>query len=170
MELVEQLRLAPDLLAVMRTGVGAALDSGAEFVAPAHVMVGLLADPRVGPALAPLVPAERVAHAAADATHKLPEVAPLPEGALPDGEDGAFVRYDTLAFRSPDGTRTLYLDADAFHVFMEGARRARETYRPKHLALGFTAEAIKDRDVLSLFGADPIDIAKAVDAVPDGEL
>ncbi len=165
----QQLRLSPELLAVMRTGVAAAVAHDAPFVAPAHVMVGLLADARVGPALGPLVPCERIERAAEEAAHKLPEVLPLPEGTLPQGEDGAFVRYDTLAFQSPDGARTLYLDADAFHVFIEGARRASETYRPKHLVLGFTAEAVKDRDVLRLFGVDPIDVARAVDAIPDGD-
>ncbi len=165
----QQLRLAPDLLAVMRNGVAAAVAHDAPFVAPAHVMVGLLADARVGPALAPLVPREHVERAAEEAARKLPEVLPLPEGALPQGEDGAFARYDTLAFRSPDGARTLYLDADAFHVFIEGARRASETYLPKHLVLGFTAEAVKDRNVLSLFGVDPIDIARAVETIPDGD-
>jgi len=162
-----QLRLSPDLLAAMRTGVDAAVEHDAPFVAPAHLVLGLLADARVGPALTPLVTRERLERAAREAAHKLPELAPLPEGALPDGEDGAFTRYDSLAFRSRDGARTLYLDADALHVFVEGARRAETTYRPKHLVLGFTAEAVKDRDVLSLFGADPLDVAKAADAIPD---
>lgn len=159
----EQLRLSDELLGVLRAGVSAAIAHGAEFVAPPHLLLGLLADPHVGPAIDPLVPREKIDKAAADAAKKLPEVAEIPEGALPAGEHAPFARYDTLAFRSLDGARTLYLDADAFHVFVEGARRADEIYRPKHLVYGFTAEAVKDRDLLSLFGADPQGVTKAVD-------
>jgi Clp amino terminal domain, pathogenicity island component len=159
----EQLRLGDDLLAVMRAGVTTALSHGAEFVAPPHLLLGLLADPQVGPAIDPLVPREAIDKAAADAVKKPPET--VAEGALPDGAHEPFVRYDTLAFRSQDGTRTLYLDANAYHVFIEGARRADDVYRPKHLVFGFTAEAVKDRDLLRLFGADPQGVTHAVDAL-----
>ena len=159
----EQLRLSDDLLAVLRAGVTTAIEHGAEFVAPPHLLLGLLADPNVGPAIDSLVPREKIEKAAADAAKKLPEVVEVPEGALADGEHPPFVRYDTLAFRSQDGTRTLYLDGNAYHVFIEGARRADDVYRPKHLVFGFTAEAVKDRDLLSLFGSDPQGVTKAVD-------
>jgi Clp amino terminal domain, pathogenicity island component len=159
----EQLRLGPELLGVMRAGVTHALEYGAEFVAPPHLLLGLLADPVVGPAIDALVPRENIERAAAEAVKKLPEVAELHEVALPDGTRTPFQRYDTLAFRSADGTRTLYLDGDAYHVFIEGARRADEVYRPKHLVYGFTAEAVKDRDVLSLFGVDPEAVTRAVE-------
>jgi hypothetical protein len=159
----EQLRLSAELIGVMRAGVTQALRHGAEFVAPPHLLLGLLEDRVVGPAIDPLVPRENIERAASDAARKLPEVAELPEGPLPPGARPPFQRCDTVAFRSQDGTRTLYLDGDAYHVFIEGARRADEVYRPKHLVYGFTAEAIKDRDVLSLFGADPEAVTKAVD-------
>ncbi len=161
----EQLRLDSDLLDVLRAGVTSAIEHGAEFVAPPHLLLGLLADSRVGPAIDPLVPREKIVKAASEAATKLPEIAEVPEGALPDGAAPPFARYDSLAFRSLDGTRTLYLDADAFHVFVEGARRADEVYRPKHLVYGFTAEAVKDRDLLGLFGSDPQSVTKAVDGL-----
>ena len=161
----EQLRLGSDLLDVLRTGVAAAIEHGAEFVAPPHLVLGLLADPRVGPAIDPLVPREKVLKAAADAAKKLPEVVEVPEGPIPDDVRAPFVRYDTLAFRAPTGMRTLYLDASAFHVFIEGARRADDVYRPKHLVFGFTAEAVKDRELLQLFGSDPLGVMKVVDDV-----
>jgi len=161
----EQVRLDPDLLDAIRAGVTAAIENGCEFVAPAHLLLGLLRDARVGPAISPLVPREAIARAAADAAHKLPDVAQAAEPPLPAGERAPFPRYDTLAFRAVDGSRTLYLDADAHHVFVEGARRADGVYRPKHLVYGFTAEAVKDRDLLSLFGSDPESVTKAVDAL-----
>lgn len=161
----DQLRLDADLLEVLRFGVTSAVESGAEFVAPAHVMLGLLADPRVGPAIAPLIPRERVREAAEEAHQKLPDVGEIPEGTLPDGERAPFVRRDTVAFRSRDGEHTRYLDADAFRVFLEGARRASGTYGVKHLVFAFTAEAVKERELLDLVGRDPQAVTKAVDAL-----
>ncbi len=161
----EQLELGADLIGVLRAGVTHALDNGAQFVTPPHLLLGLLADPLVGPAIAPLVARANLDAAARDALAKLPDVVEAPEGLLPQGDDAPFVRYDSLAFRSQDGTRTLYLDGDAFRLFIEGARRADGLYRPKHLVYGFTAEAVKDRDLLSLFGSDPQDVTKAVDAL-----
>jgi hypothetical protein len=161
----EQLRLSPELLDVLRAGVSAAIEHGAEFVAPPHLLLGLLADPQVGPAIDALVPRDVIMHAAEDAAKKLPEVAEVPEGALPEPEHAPFPRFESLAFRSLDGTRTLYLDADAYHVFIEGARRAQDVYRAKHLVYGFTAEAVKDRDLLRLFGSDPQSVTEAVDAL-----
>ena len=163
----EQLRLGSDLLDVMRAAVTQAVETGAQFVAPPHLLLGLLADPRVGPAIAPILPQEKITRAAEEALKKLPEVTELPEGELPQGEQPPFTRYDTLAFRSKDGRRTLYLDGDAYHVFIEGARRAENVYRPEHLVLGFTAEAVKDRDLFSLFGSDPQGVTKAVSNLID---
>jgi hypothetical protein len=159
----EQLRISPELLDVLRAAVTSATAHGAEFVAPPHVLLGLLADPQIGPVIDPLVPRDAIVKAAAETGKKLPEVAEVPEGGLLPSEQPPFTRYDTLAFRSRDGTRTLYLDGDAYHVFIEGARRAVGVYRPKHLVYGFTAEAVKDRDLLSLFGSDPQSVTTAVE-------
>jgi hypothetical protein len=161
----EQLRLDSDLVDVLRAGVTHALAHAAEFVAPPHLLLGLLADPVVGPAIAPLVPREKIDKAAADGAVKPPQLADVAEEPPPDGETPPFARYDSLAFRSRDGTRTLYLDAESFRLFIEGARRAVGIYRAKHLVYGFTAEAVKDRDLLSLFGADPQGVSKAVEGL-----
>ncbi|GAC1578604.1 MAG: hypothetical protein NVS3B7_12280 [Candidatus Elarobacter sp.] len=159
----EQLHLGPDLLAVMRRGVTNAVDRGAEFVAPPHLLLALLADPQLRPVLEPLVRRETVERGADAVVKKLPEVVEIPEGPLPDGESASFARYDTLAFRSMDGAQTLYLDADAYQLFIEGARRAEGVYRPKHLVLGFAAEAVKDRDLLGMFGADVAQVSSAIE-------
>jgi Clp amino terminal domain, pathogenicity island component len=158
----EQLRLGTDLVAVMRGGVSIAIEHGAQFVAPPHLLLALLDDPLVGPAIGPLVPKPRIDRAAIDAAKKLPEVYEVPEGPLPDAERPPFQRYDTLAFRARDGARTLYLDADAYHLFLEGARRAGETYHAKHLVMGFTAEAVKDRELLAIVGSDPLGVTMSV--------
>src|ERR1700676_4189009 len=105
---------------VLRAGVTCAVERGAQFVAPSHLLLGLLADPLIGPAIAPLVPRDKIEKAAADAAAKPAD-----------------------------------LDGESLRLFVEGARRAVDVYRAKHLVYGFTAEAVKDRDLLSLFGADP---------------
>ncbi|HTW86192.1 MAG TPA: Clp protease N-terminal domain-containing protein [Candidatus Sulfotelmatobacter sp.] len=158
----EQLRLGSDLLDAMRVGVRAAIENGAQFVAPAHLLVGVLADPRVGPAIADLVPREKLLHAIEEAPKRLPGVVEVPEGTLPEGEHAPFARYDTLAFHAPDGNRVLYLDGEAFRLFIEGARRAGEAYHTRHLVMGFAAEAVKDRELLELFGADPAKVMSAM--------
>ncbi len=158
----DHVRLTPELMAVMRAAAGNAMRRGAHVIAPSDVLLALLYDPLVGPALETLVEPGHIAVAAEDAEKKLPEIAEIPEGVLPDGESPPFVRYDSLVFLSPDGTRTLYLDGQAYHLFIEGARRADEVYNPKHLVLGFTAEAVKDRDLLGMFGVDPAHVANAV--------
>jgi hypothetical protein len=161
----DQLRLEADLLEVMRSAVTAALESGSASVAPAHLLLGLLADARIGPAIAPLISRAEVLRAAEDASQRLPELAETPEDALPDGERVPFARRDTVAFLSRDGAHSLYLDAGAFHVFLEGARRATGAYRAKHLVFALTAEAVKERELLELVGRDPQAMTKAVDAL-----
>jgi hypothetical protein len=161
----EQLRLDADLMNVLRAGVTHAIAHGAEFVAPSHLLLGLLADPHIGPAIAPLVPRDKIDKAAADAAAKPSQLVEVPDEPPPEGDAPPFARYDSLAFRSRDGTRTLYLDGESFRLFIEGARRAVDVYRAKHLVYGFTAEAVKDRDLLSLFGTDPQGVSKAVEGL-----
>lgn len=158
----EQLRLAPDLLSVMRAGVTHAIDRGAQFVAAPHLLLALLDEPKVGPPLSERIPRERIEKAAEAALAKLPEVTELPEGVLPEGEKPPFQRYDTLAFTSADGARTVYLDRETYQLFLEGARRADEVYRPKHLVMGFVAAAVKDGEILALLGPDPTQLTAAV--------
>jgi len=159
----EQLRLDSDLLNVLRAGVTHAVAHGAQFVAPSHLLLGLLADPLIGPAIAPLVPRDKIEKAAAEAAAKPSQLVEVPEEPPAEGDAPPFVRYDSLAFRSLDGAHTLYLDGESFRLFIEGARRAVDVYRAKYLVYGFAAEAVKDRDLLSLFGTDPQSVSKAVE-------
>ncbi len=160
----EHLQLGTDLIDVLRAGVTHAVAHGAEFVAPPHLLLGLLDDPVVGPAIAPLVPHDKIEHAA-EAAAKAPQLADAPEEPHAPGDAPPFARYESLAFRSQDGARTLYLDAESLRLFIEGARRAVAVYRAKHLVYGFTAEAVKDRELLGLFGADPQGVSKAVEGL-----
>jgi len=160
----DQLRLEADLIGVMRAAASSAVANGAAFVAPAHVVLGLLADARIGPVVAPLIPREHVESAAA-ASGKLPDVAEVPEGAIPEGEHPPFARRDTIAFLTRDGKLSMYLDADAFHLYLEGARRARGAYDAKNLVHALIAEAVKEQTLMALIGSEPQRIGAAIDAL-----
>lgn len=157
----EQLLLSNEILAVMRAAVTYAIDGGQDFVAPSHLLLGLLDDPTLGDVLADYL--ERGKIVTDTQRKKLPGVLEVPEAHVPAGEAVPFKRYDTLSFRTTDGKRQLWLDRDAFKVFIEGARRVDAgPYRPKHLALGYLAESVKDRALQGLLGRDPSAITTAV--------
>jgi hypothetical protein len=158
----EQLRLGSDLLAAMRASVDAAIEYGGQFIAPAHLLLGVLRAERVGPVLDPMVPRERLVRAAEEAPKRLPGVVEVPEPVMYDSGRPPFVRYDTLAFHAHQGGRVLYLDGEAFKLFVEGARRTTDAYHARHLVMGFAAEAVKDRDLLELFGTDPAKVMSAM--------
>jgi hypothetical protein len=134
----------------MRSSVARAVEYGAPSVRPAHLLLGLIAEPRVGRALRDLVPLERVRSAAEAEGDALPKSVDL----------------QTLAFCSPDGRHTLYLDHDAARIFIEGAQRAAEAFGPKALALGFVAEALKDQEILGFLGGNPERITAALAQLP----
>ena len=151
---VEQLSLSRDLLDLMRKAAGYAGEDHMEFITPPHVLLALLDDPAFAEAVGEDVDRERVLDAAKEP--QLPEVFEIPEGPLPEGESAPFKRYDTLIFHSVDGSTSAWLDKQSFRMFIEGARRVAEgQYKPRHLALGYVSEALKDRQILDLFGKEP---------------
>jgi hypothetical protein len=150
----DQVLLSDELLTVMRTAVTYAVDYGATFVAPAHVLLALIDDAKIGGHLADVLERGRIV-----ATARQPAPAgvhELGEGALPRGEKPPFQRYDTVVFHSSDGQYQRWLNRDTFRLFNTSARRANGgRFLPKHLALGFTVFAQDDRDVRALLGKDP---------------
>jgi len=151
---VEQLSLSRDLLELMRKAATYAGEDNMEFITPPHVLLALLDEPTFAEAVGEDIDRERVVSSAKEP--RLPEVYEVPEGSLPEGESVPFKRYDTLVFHSTDGTKSAWLDKQSFRMFIEGARRVSDgPYKPKHLALGYVAEALKDRQLLDLFGKEP---------------
>ena len=151
----DQVLLSDELLVVVRAAVTYAVDYGASFVTPPHMLLALLDDPKIGGDLAQSLERGRIVAACRQpAPGGVTEVA---EGALPRGEKVPFVRYDTLVFHSTDGIYQRWFNRDTFRLFNESAKRAAEgtRYLPKHLALGFVAIAQDDRDVRALLGKDP---------------
>jgi hypothetical protein len=150
----DQVLLSDELLTVLRTATTFAVEYGAAFVAPSHVLLALMDDPKVGPALGEVLERGRVVAAArrpsAGAVHE------VPEGILPRGESAPFVRYDTVIFHSLDGQFQRWLNRDSFKLFNESAKRANGgRFLPRHLALGFWVVSQDDRDTRSLLGSDP---------------
>jgi hypothetical protein len=150
----DQVLLSDELLLVVRGAVTFAVEYGATFVAPAHILLALMDDPKVGPALGEVLERGRVVAAArqptAGAVHE------VGEGVLPRGEKPPFTRYDTVVFQTLDGQYQRWLNREAFKLFNEAAKRANGgRFLPKHLALGFWVVAQDDRDARALFGHEP---------------
>jgi hypothetical protein len=160
----EQLALSEELLVAMHDAVRHALAGGCAYVAPAHLLLALLDEPVLGVALRDVLERGRLL---ADAKRKRePGIHELPERAVPAGERVTFRRYDSLAFRSPDGRSVMWLDGDARRIFFGGAKLVTAgAYKPKHLALGYLAESANDPALHDLLGRDPHAVTTAVYAL-----
>ena len=150
----DQVLLSDDLLAVMRGAVSYAVEYGAEFVAPPHLLLALLDDGKIGDTLRDTLERGRVVAAARQPSAG--GVIELKEGALPRGERAPFVRYDTVVFQSIDGQAQRWLNRDTFKIFNEAARRVEKgRFLPRHLALGIALGSQEDRDLRLLLGKEP---------------
>jgi hypothetical protein len=79
----------------------------------------------------------------------------MPDERIGNEEQAALVRYDTIAFKTPDGRDTVWLNRDSLSIFLEGSRRVEDRYNPKQLALGLAAEAVRQPGVLSTIRVEP---------------
>jgi hypothetical protein len=157
----EQLPLSQELLGVMRGAVTYAVANGNDYVSPSHFLMALLDDASLRDMLGEHL--ERGTLIADTRKKKLPGVLEVPEVPLPEGEVVPFKRYDTLAFRSTDGKRVMWLDRDAYKIFIEGARRVEAgAFKPRHLALGYVTVSKKDVELVRLLGPKPQDVTQAI--------
>ena len=142
----EQIPIADDLLAVMRHAASYSLTAGEKFITPRMIMIALLRDPAFAEPFQEVVDIE-----ALEAILPDPEasaLAELPEERMPEEEQPAFLRYDTLAFKDDTGKSTVWLSGEAHTIFLEGARHAKERYIPKDLLLGFVSEWRRQPQIL----------------------
>lgn len=149
---LEQIPLSDELLIVMRRAARKAIELREPFITPRALLLSLLDDPSVGTAMAAVVNREKVLTANVDENFG---VVRLIDDFLPDGEQPAMTRYDTLAFKTPDGRSSMWLNRDAYHIFIEGAQRVEDRYYPKQLALGIAAEAVRAPGVLAAIRVEP---------------
>ncbi|HEY8297552.1 MAG TPA: hypothetical protein VIG32_05975 [Candidatus Baltobacteraceae bacterium] len=149
-----QIPLAEELLAVMRVAARNTLAARERFITPRALLLALLDDPSVGPVLAPVVDRDRL-EAIEPSEIDLSGVSRMPDERIGNEEQAALVRYDTIAFKTPDGRDTVWLNRDSLSIFLEGSRRVEDRYNPKQLALGLAAEAVRQPGVLSTIRVEP---------------
>ena len=164
-ENVEQIPLSSELLALMRHAVEVASTLREPFISVRAVLLALLDDASLGAALAQALPREKLEG------YTLPEDAGtrltasrVPEPRLRPGERAAMLRFNTLAFKSPDGARSMWLSREAHAVWIESAKHVGEgqAYLPKHLALGIAADAIRSPGILAQLHLAPGGITEAI--------
>lgn len=156
---LEYLPLTQELLGVMRTAARKAIELKEPFITPRAILLSLLDDAGIGPAIAGVVNREKVINADVGETGGMTR---LIEERMESGEQPAIARYDTLAFKTPDGRTSMWLNKDAYNIFIEGAQRVEERYYPKHLALGLAAQAIHAPGVLAAIRVEPGVLADAI--------
>jgi len=158
---VEQIFLSDEVLALMRNAARLAGEMREPFITVRTLLLALLDDPDIGPALEEVLPREKLVD------YELPEDAGtrltasrVPEPNLQAGERAALLRFNTLAFKVPDGSKSVWLSREANAVWNEGARRVNEgeKFLPKHVAFGIAADAIRSPGVLTAMRVSPGDV------------
>lgn len=139
----EQLRVSEELLAVIRNASAKSRSSGERSITPRALLVALMEDPDLKIPLSSIVNKSKLE-------------------ALPPSEDEPQATRDTLSFKNPDGTPGLWLNRESFEIFLAGVQRAEGNYLPKHLALGFVAEAVRQPGVLTAISVEPRRLTEAV--------
>lgn len=157
---LEQVPLTDELLSCMRRAARTAIELKEPFITPRSLLLALLDDPAIGVPLTAVVNREKVV--SAQVTENATGLTRLLEDRMEDGEQPAMVRYDTLAFKTPDGRTSMWLNKDAYKIFVEGAQRVDSRYYPKHLALGIAAQAIHAPGVLAAIRVEPGVLADAI--------
>lgn len=161
----EQIFLSDDVLAMMRNAARLSGTLREPFITVRTLVLALLDEPVIGPAIAAIVPREKLE------SYALPEdgaarmtAKRVQEPHFPEGERPAILRFDTLAFKVPDGGKSVWLSREAQTVWDEAAKRVGEdaTFMPKHVALGVAANAIKSPGVLMAMGISPGDLSEAL--------
>lgn len=156
---LEQVPLSQELLGVMRRAAKKAIDLKEPFITPRAILLSLLDDPGIGPAIAGVVNRDKVLAAEVGENAGMTR---LIEDRMENGEQPAMSRYDTIAFKTPDGRTSMWLNKDAYKIFIEGAQRVEERYYPKQLALGLAAQAIHAPGVLAAIRVEPGVLADAI--------
>jgi hypothetical protein len=154
----ETVPLSEELLRTMRTAAKKAIELREPFITPRAILLALLEDDTVGPALTHVVDKEKVLSADPDENYGVARIVDETK----DGEQPAIVRYDTLAFKTPDGRASMWLSRDAQSVFLEGAQRVEERYYPKQLALGLAAQARRTPGILAAIRVQPGALTDAI--------
>ncbi|MBV8639144.1 MAG: hypothetical protein JO322_13790 [Candidatus Eremiobacteraeota bacterium] len=164
-EAAEQIFLSDEILTLMRHAAELAGTVNEPFITVRSMLIALLDDPRIGPALHDVLPREKLYEyqMAAEAA-KTNIASRVAEPQMQAGERAAMLRFNTLAFKVPSGSKSVWLSRDAFSAWNEGAKRVRdgERYMPKHLAFGIAADAVRAPGILAALHLSPGEINEAI--------
>lgn len=158
---LDQFPLSNELLLTMRNAARQAQRLRETFITPRSILLALLEDATLGPVLAAVVDREKV-EALPPTENSRMGVARKDEKGLDPGEQPPIPRYDTLAFKTPDGKSSVWLGREAAAIFKEGLQRAERTFLPKHLAFGLAAEAVRSPGVLAALRIEPGAVTDAI--------
>ncbi len=164
-EAFEQIFLSDEILVLMRRASELAGAVREPFITVRTMLLALLEDPQLGPALQDVLPrAKLLEYEMATEAAKANIASRVSEPQMQDGERAAMLRFDTLAFKVPSGTKSVWLSREAFSAWHEGAKRVGEgsPYMPKHLAFGIAADAIRVPAVLAAMHLSPGEINEAI--------
>ena len=157
----EQIPLSDELLKVMRDSGAYALKLREPFITARALLLALLDDPEIGPVISDVVPREKLMELEQSGDLKNAATR-IPDSGLPPGERGALPRFDTLAFKLPEGNASVWLGREAYSIFCEGANRTDGRYLPKHLAFGLASEAVRAPGILASMHVQPGQLTDAI--------
>ena len=164
-EAAEQIFLSDEILNLMRHAAELAGTVNEPFITVRAMLLALLDDPRIGPQLQDVLPREKlVEYQMAAEAAKADIASRVAELQMQDGERAAMLRFNTLAFKTPNGTKSVWLSRDAFSAWNEGAKRVEDgsPYMPKHLAFGIAADAVRAPGVLTALHLPQGEINEAI--------
>ncbi|MDP9024499.1 MAG: hypothetical protein M3N13_03870 [Candidatus Eremiobacteraeota bacterium] len=150
--------VSPALLEVMRASALIATELREPFITMRALLLALLDEPQIGAAIARAVPREALEAYEVEpgAIHRMTASRVL-EPQMEAHERAALARFNTLAFKVPDGSRSVWLSREAYSAFCEGGQRVEEDapFAPKHLAYGIAADAVRAPGLLTTLQISP---------------
>jgi hypothetical protein len=157
----EQIPISEELLSLLRNSAAIAQRLREPFITTRALLIALLDEPAIGTALGAVLPREDLETYVHESDTNL-IASRRAEPQMEAGERAAMLRFDTLAFKTPDGATSVWLSRESFAAFVEGAQRAKGSYLPKHLAFGIAAQAVRTPSVLVALGVSPGAVSEAL--------
>lgn len=161
----EQIFLSDEILGLMRHAAALAGNLREPFITVRILLLAILDDALIGPPLEEVLPRERLeAYQMSAEAAKADIAGRVAEPNLQAGERAAMLRFNTLAFKTPDGAKSVWLSREAFSAWNEGAKRVEDgsRYLPKHLAFGIAADAVRAPGILAQMHLSPGAINEAI--------
>ncbi len=164
-DVAEQIALSGELLQLLRRAVSHSVELREPFVTMRALLLAILDDPLLGAALEDVIPREKLHEYEVDPDAATRMTASrVAETGLQSGERAALLRFNTLAFKTEDGSRSVWLSREAHTAFLSGAQRVPESsaYLPLHLAQGIAADAMRAPGLLTALNVEPGAVTDAV--------